>query len=462
MKRFSPLYFYLVILVMFLLFDRSTSFGVTLFNRAIPVPILTVKDPFTQCTVHLVGVSHGSTSSSNLVKETILKIKPSSVVLELCDERYLAICLESQITPRGNMSMLNVYNKKVKQSIVNPSTSINADNGKRALLSRRAFAYASYIRKQGIVIGSFVTIGLLVSSFQRALRKSDPGDEFTTAMKVADYLNIPIKLGDAQQSETLRNVRKVISVDTVNPPEVFKSAKSLLFSALGLAIDVLPASAQLSEEVRISIAKSTWINIPLVYIQDKSLILSLIPLISLSLLTILLGYAPLTANLADKTGGGTPFGASSLVLAQMQSVLGKVMLASATIPGGHIATVKHAMSLSPAFYSDSLKYLNALMSHLVVPPLLFTYLQQLGETVQPLVSKITDFAYTEPPPALAKAIDTLADVLSFLVLVRLAKIIGSDRDRIIASKIRDACKTNPVRTIYYIYTKFLEVYVLYA
>lgn len=50
-----------------------------------------------------------------------------------------------------------------------------------------------------------------------------------------------------------------------------------------------------------------------------------------------------------------------------------------------------------------------------------------------------------PPPAVDRAVNLASDVLSFLLIVRLGKLIGSDRDRIIASKIRDACKVYPVR-----------------
>jgi hypothetical protein len=93
-------------------------------------PLLKVKDPYSQCTVHLVGVSHGAATSAELVKETMLKVKPSTVVVELCDERYLSICLESRIRPNGNASMLQVYNTKLrayelKRSLENSSSPLS-------------------------------------------------------------------------------------------------------------------------------------------------------------------------------------------------------------------------------------------------------------------------------------------------------------------------------------------------
>lgn len=413
----------------FLLHGRKST-DLQLVQHAKPVPVLIVQDPFTQCTVHLVGVSHGSTSSSNLVKDTILKIKPSSVVLELCDERYLAICLESQIRPSGNVTMAELYNKK-STKLIESKERLKQTGGVMA-------AYINFVKKQGIIIGAFVTIGLLVSSFQRALRKSDHGDEFTTAMKAAEYLNIPIKLGDAQQSETLRNVRKVVSADTVNPAKVVQNAQSLVFSALGLPIDKLPGSSNLSTQANDAIRRSKWINIPLVYVQDQSLILSLIPLISISLFTMLLGYVPLLDHKVDGGGDGSSLGSSTLMLAQMQAMLGKVVLPA------HFSAGKHLVALSPAVHLETFKQLFALAPQVMLPPLVYTYMHQLADVAQPVLHKIVQFASTEPSPAFTNALDSLADVLSFLILVSLAKIIGSDRDRVIASKIRDACKTNPV------------------
>jgi hypothetical protein len=47
----------------------------------------------------------------------------------------------------------------------------------------------------------------------------------------------------------------------------------------------------------------------------------------------------------------------------------------------------------------------------------------------------------------AFAADILLNSFSFLVLIRLAKIIGSDRDKIIASKIMKICEEFPVPTL---------------
>ena len=70
-------------------------------------------------TVHLIGVSHGSPPSAKLVRDTLVDLKVSSdnsssskvwpnnalnmkspvvIALELCDDRYLSIALESKVT----------------------------------------------------------------------------------------------------------------------------------------------------------------------------------------------------------------------------------------------------------------------------------------------------------------------------------------------------------------------------
>ena len=91
--------------------NRAISRVEKLDNR----PILKVVEPYSQCRVHLIGVSHGSATSAELVQETIAKVRPSTIVVELCDERYLSICLDSKIAPNvDDPILLKTYYKKLE------------------------------------------------------------------------------------------------------------------------------------------------------------------------------------------------------------------------------------------------------------------------------------------------------------------------------------------------------------
>ena len=80
-------------------------------------------------TVHLIGVSHGSPPSAKLVRDTIYDLKvtldkaavasnnssglksPVVVALELCDDRYLSIALESKVRISSNFIYFNCFAK---------------------------------------------------------------------------------------------------------------------------------------------------------------------------------------------------------------------------------------------------------------------------------------------------------------------------------------------------------------
>jgi cysteine synthase len=83
---------YAVTLAVLALSSSSVS-GLTTNTLAIPVrkvpkqPVLEVVDKASRSKVHLIGVSHGAPASAALVKETIARVKPNVIVLELCDGR---------------------------------------------------------------------------------------------------------------------------------------------------------------------------------------------------------------------------------------------------------------------------------------------------------------------------------------------------------------------------------------
>ena len=197
-------------------------------------PILTLIEPYSNSRIHLIGVSHGSEASAMLVNDKIKSISPSVVILELCDERYFSICLERKMKPNiNNNTIIELYNNKLKimnkiQNIYNNDDKVDDshDNKQKGikffqqLFSRNTFnsssfppsfqatnkqtsrfiksmiEYLNFMRLQGLIVGSFISMGMLVSTLQRVVRQSErTDDEFVTAMKVTTELNIPIRLG---------------------------------------------------------------------------------------------------------------------------------------------------------------------------------------------------------------------------------------------------------------------------
>ena len=62
-----------------------------------------------------------------------------------------------------------------------------------------------------------------------------PGeDEFVTAMRIAQTFEYPVRMSDAPQAETLKNIKRVASLEIINPQSVAEGAQSLAFSALGV------------------------------------------------------------------------------------------------------------------------------------------------------------------------------------------------------------------------------------
>jgi hypothetical protein len=72
-----------------------------------------------------------------------------------------------------------------------------------------------------------------------------------------------------------------------------------------------------------------------------------------------------------------------------------------------------------------------------------------------LDSTISALTMTELPQGSEDILNTIIDVFSLFLLIRLAKIIGSDRDKIIASKVLAVCKEFPV---YYIIIIIIDYY----
>ena len=137
-------------------------------------PLLVVVDPLTKSRIHLVGVSHGSASSANLVQEVMTEIpNPAAVVLELCLDRFFSISLDSKIRPRDNENLAMLFDVKLGEI---------ADAEARKKASFKGLGIVSalsqlkntlrFVSGQGLIGGTFVLLGLFVSDLQRMTRSN--------------------------------------------------------------------------------------------------------------------------------------------------------------------------------------------------------------------------------------------------------------------------------------------------
>ena len=343
-------------------------------------PVLTVCDPIHGNRIHLVGVSHGSATSANLVKETINEVKPAVVVLELCDDRFWSISLDAKIRPRGNETFAKSFDEKLAliESRQQTARLASANFGLLAVFSQltNTFRFAS---GQGFVGGMFVLLGLMVGNLQRITRSlgSDAeGDEFTTAMMESEKLNIPIRLGDASQNDTLSSIRGVLSRETFIPAQIGQGALFLAFSALGMG--AAASNKRLAQVIPTSIlSESQWVSIPKAYAENRSMLKSLMPLFVALFVTTTITYFPFADVLV--TGNLDLDGSNEM---------------PTTVIGSLLALVS-----------------------------------------------------SDPPPEVEMFVSSMVDLFSVLILIRLAKVIGTDRDTILAKNIQLTAQEFPGKDI---------------
>ena len=125
------------------------------------------------------------------------------------------------------------------------------------------------------------------------------------------------------------------------------------------------------------------------------------------------------------------------------------------IPKTYTENINMVKSLLPlllvAFASSSLSFgISMINLDLNIPVPVESFLHSsdniffFTQLINWLDSTISAVVTTELPPGIENIIDPIIDVFSVFLLIRLAKIIGSDRDKIIASKVLSVCKEFPV------------------
>jgi len=340
--------------------------------------MLTIRHPETKSLVHLVGVSHGSEASANLVSEILSEKRPSAVVLELCEDRFITLSSYAKIRPRGDKHLEAAFDNIQKEM----ETKIKKYDSKSPI--QKSLAILRFAKEQGAVTGVFVMFGLLVGAMQKLISSSND-DEFTTAIRVADELNIPIRLGDAPQNDTLRNIKNIVSLDTINPPHVIAGALSLAFSAFGMFPRI--SNAKLNEQQKPPsevLEKSQWVNIPGAYVQSSLLARSLRPIAYLAAGLMVIEQLPIFSSTVDAA------------------------TFTANVPLPEIPWLSTAVDNAHTPHFSSITF---------EPGKVYEILERLG------------------------------NALSLLLLIRMTKIIGTDRDAIIADKVVSACKEFPVSNV---------------
>ena len=184
----------------------SSVDGLNTNTLAVPVrkvakqPVLEVIDKASNSRVHLIGVSHGAPASAALVKSTIARVKRNAIVLELCDDRYLSISLDAKVKPlySGNTTLPGIYDKKLLR--LEELEKENKDIYWKANIN--------FMRSQGLLVGTFIGMGLLVTGIQKMFRGNAvessqsigqiKEDEFVTAMRAAASESIPVRMGDGE------------------------------------------------------------------------------------------------------------------------------------------------------------------------------------------------------------------------------------------------------------------------
>ncbi len=128
---------------------------------------------FENKTIHLIGTAHISQQSVDLVKKTITKINPDKICIELDQSRYTNLTNESKFE---NMDIFKIIKEK----------------------------------KMPLFISQF-----FLSIFQKKMSEktnSKPGQEFITAIEIAQSQNIDIELIDRDISITLKRLWRLLSL----------------------------------------------------------------------------------------------------------------------------------------------------------------------------------------------------------------------------------------------------------
>ena len=172
-----------------------------------------------------------------------------------------------------------------------------------------------------------------------------------------------------------------------------------MFSALGLFPDL--SYKLLSERIPSDLLKdSQWLSVPGAYFDDRSMLQTLVPIIATSVVTTAIGSVYVT---------------------------------------GTVASIEKINDLSITAESIS----SALLPIQITTSAVMTYLSALINTHAKWMTDIGAFLSTLDQE---NVLNNIANLVSVLLIIRMSRLIGTDRDRIIAEKIQATASEFPVRS----------------
>jgi len=145
--------------------------------------------------IYLVGTAHVSKESAKQVAELVALVKPTSVCVELCDERYRTI--REKINQRGAGKKSSTGTSDFVRDAVKDFVGAFAPGGSSSLGDN--------------------LLGAAMKTFYGFFKLSglDPGGEFKEAVKAADAVGAKIVCVDRDVRQTLRRVREAMSWEDV-------------------------------------------------------------------------------------------------------------------------------------------------------------------------------------------------------------------------------------------------------
>jgi hypothetical protein len=179
-----------------------------------------VIEPETNCTVRIIGVFHGSYSSSKDVMQCVTS-STDAVVLELCSDRYRDLILKKssssnsksmQGTSESSDIGLDPGNEELAISCADAETPPSEGYSVTSWFEQYVRVVSDTIRRQGWRTGIVVATFGLVNGFQQQILQLQPGLEFITASDISSNYSIPIILADQDVAITLQRIGQLPQV----------------------------------------------------------------------------------------------------------------------------------------------------------------------------------------------------------------------------------------------------------
>lgn len=176
--------------------------------------VIELVEPETNCTVRIIGVFHGSQSSSKDVMQCISS-STDIVVLELCSDRYRDLIVKKSPDtlqnkrPSGSGRGELISDEEESEVGETSTKSFTSHISSRSWFEQYIRVVRDTIDRQGWRTGMVVAIFGLVNGFQEHILQLQPGLEFVTASEISSNFSIPIILADQDVAVTLQRIGQI-------------------------------------------------------------------------------------------------------------------------------------------------------------------------------------------------------------------------------------------------------------